>query len=59
VPTDEVVIVDPDALEFGVTELLPVMPKPRWTPELSRAVSPETAGDQVAGEIDLRDHKRR
>lgn len=38
VPTDEVVVVDPESLEFGVTELLPVVRKPRWTPELSAAV---------------------
>jgi eukaryotic-like serine/threonine-protein kinase len=43
VPTDEFVVVDPDALEFGVTELLPVVRKPRWTPELSAAVTPEVA----------------
>jgi serine/threonine protein kinase len=64
VPTDEVVIIDPDDLEFGVTELLPIVRKPRWTPELSnvpapnaipaarvRPIVPSSGNDQVAGEI--------
>ena len=33
-PLDEEV--DADALEHGVTEMLPVVPKPRWTPELGQ-----------------------
>ena len=52
-----------DALEYGVTEMLPVVPKPRWTPEIGRvpsalaagqrcrAIGPRAARDQVAGEI--------
>ncbi len=34
IPSDEVVIVDPESLEFGVTEMVPVVRKPRWTPEI-------------------------
>jgi eukaryotic-like serine/threonine-protein kinase len=33
VPSDELVVADPEALELGTTELLPVVRKPRWTPE--------------------------
>jgi serine/threonine-protein kinase len=69
VPSDEVVVVDPDALEFGVTELLPIVRKPRWTPDLSavdavaqqsarRAITPKAERDQVAGEIVLLDKRR-
>ncbi|MEJ7596520.1 MAG: serine/threonine-protein kinase [Kofleriaceae bacterium] len=48
IPTDEVQIVDPDALEFGMTELLPIARKPRWTPELSAAVPTRArAGSEV------------
>ncbi len=34
VPSDEVVVVDPEELEIGITELLPIVRKPRWTPEI-------------------------
>jgi serine/threonine-protein kinase len=65
VPSDEVVVVDVDAteLEYGVTEMLPVVRQPRWTPEISGmpgvlaertsrpAVAPRSPRDQVAGEI--------
>jgi serine/threonine-protein kinase len=64
-PSDEVVVVDVDAaaLEYGVTEMLPVVRQPRWTPDLSgipsvivepparAAVAPRAPRDQVAGEI--------
>jgi serine/threonine protein kinase len=57
-PSDEVMIVDPEALEFGVTEMVPVVRKPRWTPEIgpSMPITPRHPRDQVAGEIQ---HKRR
>jgi eukaryotic-like serine/threonine-protein kinase len=53
---------DVEALENGVTEMLPVVPKPRWTPEIGRVpnasmahgrrvIGPRTSRDQVAGEI--------
>jgi serine/threonine protein kinase len=70
IPTDEVVIVDPEAMEFGVTELLPVVRKPRWTPDIGnvspalaqrqsgRTITPRGARDQVAGEIELREKRR-
>ncbi len=49
-PSDESVVVDPDALEFGVTEMLPVVRKPRWTPELSSlgSLAQQTARQQIA-----------
>jgi serine/threonine-protein kinase len=51
-PTEDAVVVDPEALEFGVTELVPTIRRPRWTPEIgSVPVSPKAACDQVAGEI--------
>jgi len=66
-PSDEVVVVDPDSLEFGVTEMLPVVRKPRWTPEIGNvpsalaaqsgsarhAITPKSPRDQVSGEITL------
>ena len=57
IPTDEVVVVDPESLEFGVTELLPVVRKPRWTPELSMAVPPARR-ERAASEIVLLDKRR-
>lgn len=62
-PTGDGFAVDADALEYGVTEMLPVVPKPRWTPEFGRvpsalatsrghgAIGPRAPRDQVAGEI--------
>ena len=59
--------IDADALEHGVTEMLPVVPKPRWTPEIGRvpnaltadqnhrAIAPRTPRDRVTGEIVLID----
>lgn len=69
VPTDEVTVVDPEALELGVTELMPVVRKPRWTPDLSaavppalaargRTITPRSSRDQVAGEIVMPDKRR-
>jgi hypothetical protein len=63
-PSDETCIVDPDALEFGVTELVPTIRKPRWTPEIELSshqgrppITPKGVRDEVAGEIELK--KRR
>jgi len=62
-PPEEGFALDADALEYGVTEMLPVVPKPRWTPEIGHIPSALTAGqprrpigprfprDQIAGEI--------
>jgi serine/threonine-protein kinase len=60
-PTEDAVVVDPDALEFGVTEMVPTIRKPRWTPEIGMAapahdsaraaITPRGVRDQVAGEI--------
>jgi serine/threonine protein kinase len=63
-PTEEAMIVDPDALEYGVTEMVPTIRKPRWTPDLGLAspaevvaarpaITPKAARDEVAGEIAL------
>jgi serine/threonine-protein kinase len=56
-PSDEIVIVDPDVLERGDTEMLPTcssVPKPRWTPAPGRTIVPKAARDQIAGEIIIR-----
>jgi serine/threonine protein kinase len=55
----ETAVVDPVELEFGTTEILPTLPRPRWTPQLETLPSrprarPSAAGgmrDQVSGEI--------
>lgn len=71
-PSDEVEIVDAEALEYGVTEMLPVVRRPRWTPEIGQvpsslaaqqskrglAIHPRSPRDQVAGEINTH-HKER
>ena len=69
----EETVVDPESLEYGVTELVPIARKPRWTPEIgqivssltsqsqdqrTRPITPRSARDQVAGEI-VTDTKRR
>lgn len=48
VPTDEVSIVDADAMEYGVTEMLPIVRKPRWTPNFGQVPS-SLAEDQNRG----------
>jgi serine/threonine protein kinase len=60
---DEAAIADAEALDRRVTEMLPVVPRPRWTPEFARvpsaamaqqpgrAIGPRSAHDQIAGEI--------
>ncbi len=69
IPTDEVVIVDPESLEFGTTEMLPVVRMPRWTPDMGdvprgvqqqggRVLTPRHGNDQIAGEILLLDKRR-
>ena len=71
VPTEEALVVDADALEYGVTEMLPVVRKPRWTPEIGQVPSalaaeqnrrgtihPRAPRDQVAGEIIATDKAR-
>jgi len=62
-PSDETVVVDPEALELGVTELMPVVHKPRWTPELAavhpavarppsrKPITPKSPRDSVVGEF--------
>ncbi len=51
VPTGESVIVDADALEFGNTELLPVVRKPRWTPDLGGAVPGSERPQRLTAEL--------
>ncbi len=56
-PSDETLVVDPEVLEFGATQLLPIVRKPRWTPEIAsmpmpaRRIGPHQFGGVVAGEI--------
>ena len=67
VPSDEVVVIDPDELELGTTEMLPIVRKPRWTPEIGQvprsvaphAITPRSGRDQVVGEIVLLEKRRR
>jgi serine/threonine-protein kinase len=67
IPSDEISVIDPDELELGTTELLPIVRKPRWTPEIgqvpravaARAITPRSGRDQVAGEIVLLEKRRR
>jgi serine/threonine-protein kinase len=58
-----------ETLEHGVTEMLPVVPRPRWTPEFAqvpavlaqrarRPIGPRAPRDQVSGEIILIDKPR-
>jgi hypothetical protein len=63
IASDENVVADAESLEYGVTEMLPVVPKPRWTPDIvpvpgaivagrsKQAIGPRAPRDQVAGEI--------
>ena len=46
--SEETVVIDPAVLEYGVTELLPTIPRPRWTPGTTY-VLPRC--DQVSGEF--------
>jgi serine/threonine-protein kinase len=56
-PTEEALIIDPDALEFGVTEMVPTIRKPRWTPDLGLASPAQVANDgtRIARQDDLED----
>jgi serine/threonine-protein kinase len=70
VDRDDVIVIDVEELERGVTELLPVVRQPRWTPEIGRVpdlladptrrstVAPRTSRDQVAGEFLATDKAR-
>lgn len=61
--SDDALVTDAESLEYGVTEMLPVVPKPRWTPEIIRVpstlaatrsrqpIGPRAPRDQVAGEF--------
>ena len=68
-PAEHAAITNADVLEHGVTEMLPVVAKPRWTPEIGRIprafvaaarrpIAPRSGRDQVAGEIHLSDKHR-
>ncbi len=56
-PTEEALIIDPDALEFGVTEMVPTIRKPRWTPDLGLPSPAQVANDgtRIARQDDLDD----
>jgi serine/threonine-protein kinase len=58
--THDAVPISASALEYGVTEMLPVVRQPRWTPEIGglpsvlteqRVIGPRAPRDQIAGEI--------
>jgi serine/threonine protein kinase len=68
---EDVAVIDADELEYGVTEMLPVVRQPRWTPEIGHipsvltaqpqprsTIAPRAPRDQVAGEINLDDKPR-
>jgi serine/threonine-protein kinase len=57
VPSDEVVLVDPEELELGITELLPIVRRPRWTPEIGPISAPPAEDDR--GEVILLHRRRR
>jgi serine/threonine protein kinase len=69
IPSDEVVVVDPEELEVGVTEMLPIVRKPRWTPEIGPIpgaltelhephAHPLATGEDDLGEVILLDKRR-
>ena len=70
VSTDDTVVLGAEALEYGVTEMLPVVPRPRWTPDFAQVpsvlaahrrhgvIGPRAPRDQVAGEIISQDKPR-
>jgi hypothetical protein len=49
----DTIVIDPQALALGVTEMVPVARKSRWTLEIgpSLVITPRHPRDQVAGEI--------
>lgn len=70
VPTGEIAVQDAGVVEHGVIEMLPVVPKSRWTPEIGDAPAvladqdlqgtsaPRAPGDLVAGASILDDKAR-
>jgi serine/threonine protein kinase len=64
------IALDSEVLENGITEMLPVLPKPRWTPQIAqvpgtltvrhgrRVIAPRAARDQIAGEFVASDKSR-
>ncbi|HWO26621.1 MAG TPA: serine/threonine-protein kinase [Kofleriaceae bacterium] len=54
-PDAELYLAGPEVLELGTTELLPVVRKPRWTPDLGPAVAGE---DGEGGEVILLEKRR-
>jgi serine/threonine protein kinase len=69
VPSEDGSVADAEVLENGVTEMLPVIPKTRWTPDIGRIpsalasrtrapINSRAPRDQVAGEIHLSDKHR-
>jgi serine/threonine protein kinase len=53
---DEVIRIDPEELEIGITEMLPIVRKPRWTPEIGPIPA---RGEDDLGEVILLDKRRR
>jgi serine/threonine-protein kinase len=46
-PTEDAPVVDAVELEYGVTELVPTIRRPRWTPEIPRVPPTAVAGEFV------------
>jgi serine/threonine protein kinase len=53
-PTEDCVVIDPDALEMGVTEMLPTIGRPRWTPKIETSQLDHAAHEPIAHEITAR-----
>jgi serine/threonine-protein kinase len=47
-PTEDAPVVDALELEYGVTELVPTIRRPRWTPEIARIPPAAVAGEILA-----------
>lgn len=55
VPSEELATAASDALEFGITEMLPIVRKPRWTPEIAHVPA---RAERQAGDIVLLQKRR-
>jgi serine/threonine-protein kinase len=51
---NDVIIVDPETLETGTTQMHATVAKPRWTPPLGRTIVSKERNEHVAGEFIVR-----
>ncbi len=49
--TEDACLVDPEALELGITELVPTLRRPRWTPEMALSQLAPAANDEGTSEL--------